>query len=380
MDTYVHIRTKGRMRVATRLRDLGISIGTMPTGSFNAITDVPDILVGQITLNFNGSRVARTGVTVIVPRAGAIWGDHAFAGYFSFNGCGEMTGLPWVEESGTIHTPLAITNTDSVGTVRDAVAAYPSEGPHTGVGAASISASWLGSLPVVAETWDGWLNDINAHHVKKEHVFAALTAATGGPVLEGNVGGGTGMICHEFKGGIGTSSRLVSCLGQVYTVGVLVQCNYGERSLFHVDGVPVGRELGYSKVPNPWNAPPQGGSIIIIVATDAPLLPTQCTRLAKRATVGLARTGGTGHNGSGDIFLAFSTGNHVSTGLESLVDLKMIPNDLLNPFFNAVAEATEESIVNALVAASTMTGWQGHRAYALPHDELQRIVHKYRPS
>lgn len=365
---------------ATRLRDLGITLGTLPTGPFNAITDVPDVLVGQATLIFDTPRIARTGVTVIVPRAGAIWGEHAFAGYFSFNGCGEMTGLPWVEESGTIHTPLAITNTDSVGVVRDAVAAYPVEGAHTGVGSASISASWLGSLPVVAETWDGWLNDINAHHVTKEHVFAALNAATTGPVLEGNVGGGTGMICHEFKGGIGTSSRLVSCLGQTYTVGVLVQCNYGERSLFRVDGVPVGRELDYSKVPNPWNESPKGGSIIIIVATDAPLLPMQCTRLAKRATIGLARTGGTGHNGSGDIFLAFSTGNHISTSLDAPVDLKMIPNDLLNPFFNAVAEATEESIVNALVAATTMTGWQGHTAYALPLDDLQRIMHRYRPT
>ena len=365
---------------AARLRDLGITIGTMPTGPFNAITDVPDVLVGQATLVFDTPRVARTGVTVVVPRAGAIWGDHACAGFFSFNGCGEMTGVAWLEESGTIHTPIAITNTDSVGVVRDAVAAYPVEGSHTGIGAASISASWLGSLPIVAETWDGWLNDINAHHVMKEHVFAALNAATSGAVLEGNVGGGTGMICHEFKGGIGTSSRLVSCLGQMYTVGVLVQCNYGERSLFRVDGVPVGRELDYSKVPSPWNEAPAGGSIIVIVATDAPLLPTQCTRLAKRATVGLARTGGTGHNGSGDIFLAFSTGNHILTSQDALLDLKMIPNDLLNPFFNAVAEATEESIVNALVAATTMSGWQGHTAYALPHNDLQRIMRKYRPT
>jgi D-aminopeptidase len=363
-----------------RLRDLHITIGTMPTGPFNAITDVPDVLVGQATLVFDTPRVARTGVTVIVPRAGAIWGDHASAGYFSFNGCGEMTGLPWVEESGTIHTPLAITNTDSVGVVRDAISAYPAEGPHTGVGAGSASASWVGSLPVVAETWDGWLNDINAHLVSKEHVFAAMSAATTGPVLEGNVGGGTGMICHEFKGGIGTSSRLVSCLGKTYTVGVLVQCNYGERGLFRVDGVPVGRELGYDRVPNPWVEPPKGGSIIIIVATDAPLLPTQCTRLAKRATVGLARTGGTGHNGSGDIFLAFSTGNHLLSDMSALIALKMIPNDLLNPFFNAVAEATEESIVNALVAADTMTGWQGRTAYALPHDDLQRVMRKYRPA
>ena len=381
----------------SRLRDLGITIGILPTGRYNAITDVPGILVGHETILLDEPRIARTGVTMIVPRAGAIWDDHACAGFFSFNGCGEMTGLAWIAESGMLHTPIAITNTNSVGVVRDALAAYPGEMASTWDSAAtpSISSSWLGSLPVVAETWDGWLNDITAFHVTREHAFKALAAAQDGPVAEGNVGGGTGMICHEFKGGIGTSSRRVGYLNQHYTVGVLVQSNYGSRHLLRVDGVSVGRELGFSQVQNPWTVPPKGGSIIVIIATDAPLLPTQCTRLAKRATVGLSRVGGTGHNGSGDIFLAFSTGNHVPISVsssspfsasssapsfkEGLLTLQMIPNDHLSSFFDAVAEATEEAILNALTAAETMVGWQGHSAQELPLADLQRIMARYRP-
>lgn len=358
-----------------RLRDLGITIGTLPTGTYNTITDVPGVLVGHETILLDEPRIARTGVTMIVPRDGDIWQDHACAGFFSFNGCGEMTGLPWIAESGMIHTPIGITNTNAVGVVRDALTAYPVSWDVV----PSISSSWLGSLPVVAETWDGWLNDITAFHVTKEHAFKALADAKSGPVAEGNVGGGTGMICHEFKGGIGTSSRIVSYLDQQYTVGVLVQSNYGSRHMLRVDGVPVGRELDFSKVQDPWTAPPKGGSIIVIIATDAPLLPIQCTRLAKRATVGLSRVGGTGNNGSGDIFLAFSTGNHAPTYKEGLLTLQMVPNDHLNTFFDAVAEATEEAILNALTAAETMVGWQGHSAQALPLVDLQRIMERYRP-
>lgn len=358
-----------------RLRDLGITIGLLPTGPSNAITDVAGVLVGHETIITNEDHTLRTGVTMIVPRAGDIWWDHAFAGYFSFNGCGEMTGLPWIEESGTIHTPIGITNTNAVGVVRDALATYPVENMPP-----SLSASWIGSLPVVAETWDGWLNEITVPAVTREHALRAVANARSGPVAEGNVGGGTGMICHEFKGGIGTASRVVSVFGEHYTVGVLVQTNYGDRRQLRVDGVPVGREIDYAKVANPWTTPPKGGSIIVIVATDAPLIATQCSRLAKRATVGLARVGGTGHNGSGDIFLAFATGNHLpALDGKKLLDLKMIPHDALNPFFEAVAEATEESILNALTAAETMEGWQSRVAYELPLDEVQKIMARYRP-
>ncbi|MBE3560154.1 MAG: P1 family peptidase [Ktedonobacteraceae bacterium] len=362
-----------------RLRDLGITIGRLPTGEYNAITDVPGVLVGHSTIVHDEPRVARTGVTMIVPREGAIWRDLAFAGYFSFNGCGEMTGLPWIEEAGVLHTPIGITNTNAVGVVRDALAAYPTEHPERVNLPPAVAASWTGSLPVAAETWDGWLSDIEAFHVTREHAFAALAAAKGGHVEEGNVGGGTGMICHEFKGGIGTSSRLVGCLDARYTVGVLVQANYGSRALLRVDGVPIGYELGYGVVPSPWVEPPTGGSIIVVIATDAPLLPVQCKRLARRATVGLARAGSIGDNGSGDIFLAFSTGNHLPAGATDLLDIKMLPHDQLGLFFEAVAEAVEEAILNALTAAETMTGWRGRTAYALPLEELQRVMAKYRP-
>ena len=232
--------------------------------------------------------------------------------------------------------------------------------------------SWL--LPVVAETYDGWLNDINAFHVTQEHVFAALAAAQSGPVAEGNVGGGTGMICHGFKGGTGTASRVVESVGGQYTVGALVQANYGRRQHLRVDGVPIGRKLPPEVVPLPWGQPAGSGSIIIVVATDAPLLPFQCKRLAQRATVGLARVGGLGHNSSGDIFLAFATGNHIPNPSDKPLTMQMIPNEQINPFFEATAEAVEESILNALCAAETVTGQQGRVAYALPLEELQKLM------
>jgi D-aminopeptidase len=364
-----------------RLRDLGITIGHLPTGRYNSITDVPGVLVGHRTVIHDAPHVARTGVTMIFPRERAIWNDHAFAGSFSFNGAGEMTGLLWIEESGTIHTPIGITNTNAVGVVRDAIAAYLVERVQSEGSLHMVAATWDGSLPVVAETSDGWLNDINAFHITKEHAYEAMAAAQSGPVAEGNVGGGTGMICHDFKGGIGTSSRLVEPPSGQYTLGVLVQANYGFRHLLRVDGIPVGREIGFEQVPNPWIEPPKGGSIIVIIATDAPLLPVQCKRLARRATVGLARVGGVGNNGSGDVFLAFATGNYLPalTSTTALLELKMLPHDHLDIFFEAVAEAVEEAILNALTAAETMHGWQGRTVYALPLDELQRVMEKYRP-
>jgi D-aminopeptidase len=352
-----------------RLRDLGVIIGTYATGTYNAITDVPGVLVGHTTLTYDAPRVARTGVTVIVPRHGDIWRYNAFAAFHSFNGCGEMTGLPFIEEFGVLTSPIAITNTHQVGTAHQALVEY-------GVGQ---QGSFAFKLPVAAETYDGWLNDIDAFHLQSEHVHRALATAASGPVAEGNVGGGTGMICHEFKGGIGTASRLVDTPGGQYTVGVLVQANHGTRSLLRVDGVPVGREIGFTHTPSPRPENPPEGSIIVVIATDAPLIPTQCKRLAQRATIGLARVGSVGHNGSGDLFLAFATGNHLPADARTPYELKMLPQQQLNAFFEAVAEAVEESILNALCAAETMTGQQGRTAYALPLDELQRVMRRYRP-
>jgi D-aminopeptidase len=346
-----------------RIRDLGITIGQMPTGQWNAITDVPGVLVGHSTLIRDAPRIARTGVTMIVPREGAIWHDYAFAGFHAFNGNGEMTGLPWVEESGMLGSPIGITNTYAVGIVRDALVAYAVEHGY----------SHRFHLPVVAETFDGWLNDIDAFPLTPDHAHEALAAARGGAVAEGNVGGGTGMRCHGLKGGIGTSSRLVETANGGYTVGVLVQANYGRLRHLRVDGIPVGRELEQRDT-----AAEPKGSIIVIIATDAPLLPVQCARLARRATVGLARVGGMGFNSSGDLFLSFATGNHVPAQTSSAYDLKMLPHEHLDPFFEGVAEAVEESILNALTAAETMTGLKG-TVQALPLDELQRIVARYRP-
>ncbi len=352
----------------SRLRDLGITIGDLPAGAQNAITDVPGVLVGHTTLIYDEPRVARTGVTMIVPRdGGAIWNDHVFAAYHVFNGNGEMTGLPWIDESGMIGAPIGITNTHQVGVVRDAIIRYAVEHNHY--------ESFF--LPVVAETYDGHLNDIGAFHVTTEHAIAAIEAAHGGPVAEGNVGGGTGMNCHEFKGGIGTSSRVATTRSGAYTVGVLVQANYGLRGDLRVAGVPVGRLIGPDVVPLPWERdPPLSSSIIVIIATDAPLLPIQCRRLAQRATVGLSRVGGYGHNSSGDIFLAFATGNQLPAATKQPYTLHMLPHDQIDPLFHAAADATEEAILNALCAAETMIGYQGRTSHVLPHELLQAALRK----
>jgi D-aminopeptidase len=352
-----------------RLRDLGIVIGRFSPGQYNAITDVAGVTVGHRTVIHDEPRVARTGVTVVLPRGEETRHDALFAGWHTFNGCGEMTGLLWIEESGLLMSPIALTNTSQVGMVRDALT-------HYAVDRYSGGAYWL---PVAAETWDGWLNDSQAFHLTNEDVYAALDAAASGPVAEGNVGGGTGMICHDFKGGIGTASRVFETPAGRHTIGALVQTNYGDRHLLHVDGVPVGREIGYDVTPSPWEQPPPSSSIIVILATDAPLLADQCKRLARRATVGLARTGGIGSAFSGDIFLAFSTANHHPRGGAAVMDVQMLSPEHITPLFEAAAEAVEEAILNALVAAETMTGLNGRTAYALPHDRLQAAMAKYRP-
>ena len=347
-----------------RLRDLGIAIGRLPTGKHNAITDVPGVLVGHSTLIFDAPRVARTGVTVILPREGAIWKDHAFAATHTLNGSGEMTGAHWIAESGMLTSPIAITNTAQVGTAHEALNRYGYEMGWTAI--------W--DLPVVAETWDGWLNDMAAFHVTKDHVYQAIESASSGPVAEGNVGGGTGMICHEFKGGIGTASRMIACPSGTYTVGALVQANYGAREDLRVDGVPVGREITIESVPSARAEAPGGSSIIVIIASDAPLVHSQCKRLAQRATIGLARVGGMAYHGSGDIFLAFATGNNLASDAQKPYALQMLPNDQLNGFFLGVVEAVEEAILNALTSAETMTGFRGRTVYELPLDELGRIM------
>jgi D-aminopeptidase len=352
-----------------RLRDLGISIGRFAPGRYNAITDVAGVTVGHRTVIYDEPRVARTGVTVVLPRGEETRNNFVFAGWHALNGCGEMTGLLWVEESGLLMSPIALTNTAQVGLARDALTHYAVDHYQGG-------AYWL---PVAAETWDGWLNDSRAFHLTAEDVYAALDGARSGPVAEGNVGGGTGMICHDFKGGIGTSSRVVETPAGRYTVGALVQTNYGDRHLLRVDGVPVGREIGEDQVPSPWETPPMSSSIIVILATDAPLLADQCKRLARRATIGLARAGGVGGESSGDIFLAFSTGNDRPRDEPAVVSVQTLSGEHITPLFEAAAEAVEESILNALVAAETMTGFRGHRAYALPHDRLQEVMAKYRP-
>ena len=349
-----------------RLRDLGISIGRLPPGPLNAITDVSGVLVGHCTLVWDAPRIARTGVTMVVPRSGAIWEDRTFAGHHSFNGNGEMTGLLWLEESGMLDGPIGITNTHAVGVVRDAIVAFGVERGYV--------QSFM--LPVVAETYDGWLNDIGAFHVTRDHAFQALSAAREGAVAEGNVGGGTGMRCHEFKGGIGTSSRRIELPDRQYVVGALVQANYGRMADLRVDGAPVGRELAAILEPADRG---DSGSIIVILATDAPLLPGQCRRLAQRATVGLARAGGFGFNSSGDIFLAFATGNHLPVRPVKSVDLRMLPNEQMDPFFQGAAESVEEAILNALTAAETMTGFRG-TCPALPLAEVQAIMRRYRAS
>jgi D-aminopeptidase len=351
-----------------RLRDLGIHTGLLPPGPLNAITDVPGVRVGHITLVRDQPRVARTGITVVVPRDGAIGKDYAFAGFHRFNGCGEMTGILWLEETGLLTSAIALTNTAQVGLVRDALAEYSFANDQTGPF----------YLPVVGETYDGWLSDTGYPHLTREHLFQAMAAAKAGPVEEGNVGGGTGMICHDFKGGIGSASRIIETRSGGFTVGALVQANYGDRAQLRVDGVPVGREIGHERVPSPWRVPPLSSSILVVVATDAPLLGDQCRRLAQRATAGLARVGGVGHNSSGDLFLAFATGHHIPAQADGPIPLGvMIPHAHLNPFFDATAEAVEEAILNALVAAETMTGRDGHTAHALPPDALRAAMRAY---
>ncbi|HSH79386.1 MAG TPA: P1 family peptidase [Herpetosiphonaceae bacterium] len=364
-----------------RARELGIRIGRLEPGPSNAITDVAGVRVGHTTIIEGegplvvGKGPIRTGVTVVLPHEGNAGADPVFAGYHVLNGNGEMTGLVWVREGGALTSPVAITNTHSVGVVRDALIAY-----DIAHGRGGLAHSW--SLPVVAETWDGFLSDINGLHVRPEHVFAALDGAAGGPVAEGCVGGGTGMICHGFKGGIGTASRVLAEQAGGWTVGVLVQANHGQRALLRVDGVPVGQEIGPSEVPTPWMPPPTAtGSIIVIVATDAPLLPHQCNRLAQRATIGVGRVGGLGENSSGDIFLAFSTANRGlqgQPGADKTVALRALANDALTPLFEAVADATEEAILNAMCVATTTTGIEGRTAYEIPLDRLQEVMRQYR--
>ena len=379
-----------------RVRDLGIVIGEGRPGRLNAITDVAGVRVGHATIVegegplVRGRGPVRTGVTVVVPHDGDPWSEPVLAGAHILNGNGDMSGLEWIRETGLFHGPLAITNTSSLGLVRDALIEIGAREEH------ADHPAW--SLPVVGETYDGQLNDINGMHVRLEHVQAALEAASGGRVAEGAVGGGTGMICHEFKGGIGTASRVLPPDAGGWTVGVLVQANYGRRGLLRIDGVPVGREIPVAEVPSPWVSPRRGlgegapsagelapgsGSTIIVVATDAPLLPHQCTRLAQRAGLGLARTGGLGATSSGDLFMAFATGNRNHPAGEAepvgpgVVRLWALVDPALDPLFEATVEATEEAIANALVAAETMTGRDGITAHRLPHDRLREVMSRY---
>jgi len=353
-----------------RARDLGVPFDGN-TGQFNAITDVKGVEVGYTTLiSGEGKKSVRTGVTAILPQ-GKTFKGRVFAGWHALNGNGEMTGTTWITESGGLGSPIMITNTHSVGIVRDAVIEW---GLKKG-----ITDGYSGdfSLPVVAETYDGLLNDINGFHVKKEHVFQALDSAKSGAVAEGNVGGGTGMIAHFFKGGTGTASRVVKEKEGEYTVGVLVQANYGTRQFLNIAGVPVGREI--KDLTPQINRDDAGqGSIIVIIATDAPLLPHQLKRIAQRAALGVGVMGGRGENSSGDIFLAFSTANaNEASKDEGLSNLTMLPNDKISRLFWATEQATEEAIVNAMVAAETMKGYNGNTVYALPHDKLKEALKKY---
>jgi L-aminopeptidase/D-esterase-like protein len=356
--------------LAARARDLGVPFEGTP-GPLNAITDVASIEVGHRTIiASDGKQAVRTGVTVVWPR-GKQSVTPVFGGWFSLNGNGEMTGTTWLEESGLLDGPVMITNTHSVGNVRDSYIKWAvAKARKAGI---DIEDQW--SLPVVAETWDGFLNDINGFHVHEADVFAALESAKAGPVDEGNVGGGTGMVCYGFKGGIGTSSRKAG----PYTVGVLVQCNCGRRAQLRIGGAPVGQEIT-ENVPYANNFRHSGedvGSIIIVVATDAPLLPHQMKRLARRASLGVARTGSVSGNGSGDIFIAFSTANADAGRTSGLAHVSMVPNDDMNPLFDATVQATEEAIVNAMVGAETMTGFEVHTVMALPHDRLKLVLKKY---
>ena len=360
-----------------RARDVGIPFEGTP-GKFNSITDVAGVEVGYTTLLSGegalkvGEGPVRTGVTAILPRGHESLNDPVYAGFFSLNGNGEMTGTAWVEESGFLEGPIVITNTHSVGVARDAVIAWRIK--H---GAADKTGYWW-SLPVVAETWDGWLNDINGFHVKPEDVAHALDTAHGGAIEEGSVGGGTGMICYEFKGGNGTASRKIeirvskSASPRSFVVGVFLQANFGRRPQLTIAGVPVGREIPGEVYKE------ESGSCIAVVATDAPLLPNQLKRLARRVSLGLARTGTISGNGSGDLFVAFSTANPNAANPDQLThDVQTIPNDLMDPLFSGVVQATEEAVLNALIDNHSMTGRDSHRVEALPHDRMRELLKKY---
>jgi len=362
----------GLAQAKTRARDLGIPFEGNP-GPLNAITDVKGVAVGHTTLITGDGKLVvgkgpvRTGVTAILPQ-GKEFRGRVFGAWYSMNGNGEMTGTAWLEESGCLGTPVLITNTHSVGVVRDAVIEWNIK---RGLGEGYTGDA---SLPLVAETYDGFLNDINGFHVKKEHVFQALESASSGPVPEGNVGGGTGMRAHGFKAGIGTSSRVLDSKDGGYTVGVLVQANYGARDLLHIAGVPVGKEIT-DLAPARGEQKDGQGSIIVVVATDAPLLPHQLKRLVRRVSLGIV--GGRGENSSGDLFVAFSTANAEVSKTAGTAQLQMLPNEGINPLFRDTVSATEEAIVNALVAAKTMVGVNGNTAYAIPHDRLKAVMSKY---
>jgi len=369
-----------------RARDLGIEVGLGRPGPLNAITDVSGVRVGHATLIAGdgplrvGEGPVRTGVTVVVPHEGEISEEPLFAGCHRLNGNGELTGLEWIRESGLLTSPVALTNTHSVGVVRDALARREIEARGPG------KLFW--SLPVVGETCDGCLNDVNGQHVTAAHAAAALTAAGEGPVPEGNVGGGTGMICHDFKGGCGTASRVADCGVRTFTVGVLVQANHGRRERFQVNGVPVGLLLGDDVVPIPVTpeekqAAGGAGSIIVIVATDAPLLPQQLSRLAQRAGLGVVLLGACGDNYSGDLMLAFSTANRCLTSMSYgeagpvSFPVEMLSLTYIDPLFEAAMEATEEAILNAMLQAQTMTGRDGVTAHALDGERLAGLLDGY---
>jgi D-aminopeptidase len=359
---------------APRARDLGVPFDGTP-GPLNAITDVAGVTVGQVTLieDLADGRKVRTGVTAILPRGRDTIATAVYGGWFALNGNGEMTGTPWVEESGQVDSPIMLSNTHSVGVVRDAVIAW-----RVRAGEQTDASGYWWSLPVVAETWDGHLNDINGFHVRPEHVERALDTAVAGRVAEGNVGGGTGMICHEFKCGIGTASRRVRAAGKDYTLGVLVQANYGMRDTLRIAGVPVGQHMRDDRIYSE-SEPAAGdtGSIIVVVATDAPLLPHQLKRIARRPALGLGRMGSFAGNGSGDIFLAFSTANADALKGAALAQSTSLGNGELDVLFNATVQATEEAIVNAMVAARDMQGNDGHYAKALPHGPLIQLLEQH---
>ena len=355
-----------------RLKDLGIAIGDLPTGPLNAITDVADIEVGHVTIIKDGDKTIRTGLTSILPKGRqGLWKEAVFAGSYVLNGYGEMTGRSWLEESGLLSSPICLTSFFGIGETHKGV-----------VQLCDDIKTHSKTHPVVAETFDGWLSDETAFAINPEHAREATDNARSGPVEEGNVGGGTGMCTHDFKGGIGTSSRVIKLAGKEYTLGVLVQSNYGDRADLRIDGVPVGKYIGDKIVPIPERKqirPEEDGSIIVVIATDAPLLPIQCDRLARRGALGLARVGGFAHGGSGDYFIAFSTANVIPIDATSEIDgIKMLPQTKLDSLFHATVEATEEAILNSLCMAETMTGQQGRTVHEMPLELVRDIVLRHR--